>query len=125
MMKRLTVFLMTAVLSMTLIACSKQRTTQPSTEFSEIEAGESGNATSGKEFGKSDGNDHVHPENPTENSSFPTATAEATTAEKENVESEPTENTSPSKGTEITISSEATEETISTEGNGEIRAFDR
>lgn len=113
MMKRLTVFLMTAVLSVTLIACSKQPTTQPSTEFSEIEASESGNATSGKEFGKSDGNAPIHSENPTDNSSLPPmVTVEATTAEKENGEFEPTESTSPSKETETTISSEAAEETI-------------
>lgn len=114
MMKRLTVFLMTAVLSMTLIACSKQPTTQPSTKCNEIEMSGSGNATSSKEFGKSDGNDvPIHSEDPTENSALPPMiTVEATTAEKENVESEPTATIPPSKGTKPTDSSEAAEETI-------------
>lgn len=119
MMKRLTVFLMTAILSMTLIACSKQSTTQPSTEYSKIEASESGNATSGKEYGKSDGNDPVHSENPTESSTQATPTVkETTTAEKENAESEPietipsygeTESTDPPRMTEVATPSKETE----------------
>lgn len=111
MKKSLTVFLMTAVLSMTLIACSKQPTTQPNTEYSEIEASESGNATSGKEYGKSDGNDPVRSENPIENSTQATPTVkETTTAEKENAEPEPIETIHSSGETEATVPSKMTDE---------------
>lgn len=112
MMKRLTVFLTTAVLSMTLIACSKQPTTQPSTEYSEIEASESGNATSGNEYDGSDGNDTVYSEEPTENSTLSTtATEETRTAEKEDADSKPTETSPPPQETEATDPPKANVET--------------
>lgn len=112
MMKRLIALLMAVVLSMTLIACSKQPTTHPSTEYSEIEVSESADATSGNEYDESDGNDTVHSEETTENSTpSTTATEETTTAEKENAESKPTETSPPPKETEATDPPKVTEET--------------
>lgn len=113
-MKRLIALLMAAVISLTLIACSKQPTTQPNTEYSEIEASESGNATSGNEYDGSDGNDTVNSEEPTENSTLSTtATEETRTAEKEDAESTPTETSPPPKGTEATDPPKANVETVS------------
>lgn len=114
-MKRLIALLMAAVISLTLIACSKQPTTQPNTEYSEIEASESGNATSGNEYDGSDGNDTVYSEEPTENSTLSTtATEETRTAEKEDAESKPTETSPPPQETEATDPPKATVETAPT-----------
>lgn len=93
MMKRLIALLMAVVLSMTLIACSKQPTTHPSTEYSEIEVSESADATSGNEYDESDGNDTVHSEETTENSTPSTTATEETAPPKETEASDPVEET--------------------------------
>lgn len=114
-MKRLIALLMAAVISLTLIACSKQPTTQPNKEYSEIEASESGNATSGNEYDGSDSNDTVYSEEPTENSTLSTtATEETRTAEKEDAEFKPTETSPPSQETEVTDPPKANVETAPT-----------
>lgn len=96
---------------MTLIACSKQPTTHPSTESSEVEASESVNATSGKKYDDGDGNDTIHSKKPTESSTQPTPTVgETNTAEKEDAEFEPTETAPSSKETESTDPPKMTEE---------------
>lgn len=112
MMKKLIALLMVIVLSMTLIACSKQPTTHPSTEYSEIEVSESVAATSGNEYDESDGKDTVHSEKTTENSVYPTTETEGTTtAEKEDTESKLTETFPPPKETEVTAHPKVVEET--------------
>lgn len=112
-MKRLIALLMAAIISLTLIACSKQPTTQPNTEYSEIEVSESGNATSGNEYDGSDGHDTVYSEEPTENSTLSTtATEETRTAEKEDAESKPTETSPPPQETEATDPPKANVETV-------------
>lgn len=112
MMKRVIAILMAIMLCMTLVACSNQPVTQPTTEFGESAMSETVNATSGNENDDSDGKDTVHSEKPTENSTpSTTATEETTTAEKENAESKPTETSPPPKETETTDPPKVTEVT--------------
>ena len=112
MMKRVIAILMAIMLCMTLVACSNQPVTQPTTEFGESVMSETVNATLGNENDDSDGKDTVHSEKPTENSTpSTTATEETTTAEKENAESKPTETSPPPKETETTDPPKVTEVT--------------
>lgn len=129
MMKRAIAILMAIMLCMTLVACSNQPVTQPNLESGEAVMSELVSATSGNED-DSDGNDAVHSENPTENStpSTTTATEETVTSEKEKDESkstvtppqkEETVQTDPPKETEVTappkVTTEPVEETKTTE----------
>ena len=113
MMKRVIAILMAIMLCMTLIACSNQPVTQTNTESSEAATSEMVNATSGNEYDDSDGNDAVHSEKATENStpSTTTATEETVTSEKEKDEPKPTETSSPRKEKEQTDPPEETEVT--------------
>ena len=84
MMKRAIAILMAIMLCMTLIACGNQPVTQPTLESGETVISELVSATSGNED-DSDGNDTVHSEKPTENStpSTTTVTEDVVTTEKE------------------------------------------
>ncbi len=90
MMKRAIAILMAIMLCMTFIACSNQPVTQPTLESGETVMSELVSATSGNED-DSDGNDIVHSEKPTENStpSTTTVTEDVVTSEKEKVETKP------------------------------------
>lgn len=90
MMKRAIAILMAITLCMTLIACSNQPVTQPTLESDETVMSELVSATSGNED-DSDGNDAVHSEKPTENStsSTTTVTEDVVTSEKEKDETKP------------------------------------
>ena len=90
MMKRAIAILMAITLCMTLIACSNQPVTQPTLESDESVMSELVSATSGNED-DSDGNDAVHSEKPTENStpSTTTVTEDVVTSEKEKDEIKP------------------------------------
>jgi uncharacterized protein YkwD len=90
MMKRAIAILMAIMLCMTFIACSNQPVTQPTLESGETVISELVSATSGKED-DSDGNDTVHSEKPTENStpSTTTVTEDVVTSEKEKDETKP------------------------------------
>lgn len=90
MMKRAIAILMAIMLCMTFIACSNQPVTQPTLESGETVMSELVSATSGNED-DSDGNDIVHSEKPTENStpSTTTVTEDVVTSEKEKDETKP------------------------------------
>lgn len=90
MMKRAIAILMAIMLCMTFIACSNQPVTQPTLESGETVMSELVSATSGNED-DSDGNDTVHSEKPTENStpSTTTVTEDVVTSEKEKDETKP------------------------------------
>ena len=90
MKKRTIAILMAIMLCMTLIACSNQPITQPTLESGDTVTSESVNATLGNED-DSDGNDTVHSEKPTENSTPSTATVteDVVTSEKEKDETKP------------------------------------
>ncbi len=92
MMKRAIAILMAIMLCMTFIACSNQPVTQPTLESGETVMSELVSATSGNED-DSDGNDTVHSEKPTENStpSTTTVTEDVVTSEKEKDETKPSE----------------------------------
>ena len=120
MTKRAIATLMAIMLCMTLIACSNQPVTQPTLESGETVVSELVGATSGSED-DSDGNDAVHSEKPTENStpSTTTVTEETITSEKEDeimppVKTPPkeeTQQTNPPKETEETAPPKVTETT--------------
>lgn len=129
MMKRAIAILMAIILCMTLVACSNQPVTQPTLGSGEAVMSESVSATSGNED-DSDGNDAVHSEKPTENStpSTTTATEEKVTSEKEKDDTkttvtppqkEETVKTDPPKETEVTappkVTTEPVEETKATD----------
>lgn len=130
MMKRTIAILMAIMLCMTLIACSNQPSTQSTLESGEAVTSELASATLGNKD-NSDGNDAVHSEKPTENStpSTTTVTEETVTSEKEkdktklSVTTPPLEETvqsDPPKENEITAppkvtATESVEETESTE----------
>ena len=83
MMKRAIAILMAIMLCMTFIACSNQPVTQPTLESGETVMSELVSATSCNED-DSDGNDTVHSEKPTENStpSTTTVTEDVVTSEQ-------------------------------------------
>ncbi len=108
MMKRIIAILIAFMLCVTLIACSNQPTTQPSTKFSESVMSELTDATSSNnEKDTDDGSSTVHSEKPTDNSTPSTsATTESDTAEKENSETKPSETSE-----KDSVSTNKTEET--------------
>lgn len=129
MMKRAIAILMAIMLCMTLVACSNQPVTQPNLESGETVMSELVSATSDNED-DSDGNDAVHSEKPTENSTPSTtmATEVTVTSEQEKDETksavtlppkEETVQTDPPKETEVTappkVTTEPVEETETTE----------
>lgn len=129
MMKQAIAILMAIMLCMTLIACSNQPSTQSTLESGEAVTSELASATLGNED-NSDGNDAVHSENPTENStpSTTTVTEERVTSEKEKDETKPsvtpppleeTVQSDPPKVTEVTappkVTTEPVEETKTTD----------
>ena len=111
MTKRIIAILLAVMLCVTFIACSNQPTTQPSTKFSESIMSELTDATSSNnEKDTDDGSSTVHSEKPTVDSTS-SVTESTITTEKENVESTPTETTTPPRQTETTTVKDTAEPT--------------
>ena len=110
-MKRVIAILMAIMLCMTFTACSKHPQPQANQESSEAVTSETVEATSGDD-NNSDGNNAVHSQKPTENSTPSTTATEGTTpSEKEGMESKPTDTSQPVQSTEAKAPPKATEET--------------
>ena len=130
MMKRVIAILMAIMLCITLIACSNQPVTQPSSGFSESIASETDDAMSGNNLiENSDSKKDVHSGESTETSTSTqtTATEGTNTSEKEDVTEttatstpkKDTEQTEPTKESEVTAPPQKTEskETIEEKSN--------
>ncbi len=112
MMKRIIAIQIAVMLCVTLIACSNQPTTQPSTKFSESVMSELTDATSSNnEKDTDDGSSTVHSEKPTVDSTS-SVTESTITAEKEDAKSTPTETATPPRQTETTTPKETAESTV-------------
>jgi len=112
MMKRVIAILLAIMLCMTLIACSNQSTTLPSSDEGKSITSDIGNATSGTEK-NDDGKETDHSTEPTESQIISTTpvTEGNSTSEKEDDEVNPTETSTPKKETEKTDYSKGAEDT--------------